>query len=524
MRMFRFFGFLALLATLAACGGRGGGQWNTEYGNATSATPAQLQYGGQFSTSDNSNHKIAVLLPMTGTNATAGKSIQTGIEMAILQRAPENLDVAFFDTAVDANSAIYSALDYGPEIIIGPMFAANARILRDAKPGYLPVLSFTSDATAIGDGVMTMALMPTNSIELIVREMANDGTRNMIAVAPDTQSGYLMAGAALAAAREHGVQLNGIFYYTERDTESIKNAMYAASMNAARTTANTRAREILSDILTTETITAVERSNMSRQLRALSKTDVAGKLPYDAVLFLGGGDDTKSLASFLRYYSVGAREVKFYGTAMWDGSDIANDLTMTGAKFAALPDMNTGFTSVYTMASDAPANRLATFGYDATNMAIGMIYSSVDPAEYLMNPSGYVGMDGLVRIISGGESQRGLRILEIDGNGGTRTVRSAPTNFMTPIYNLRSRDISPTAAIALQSSGISGASAIDIPSRFRTKYRGGTARKSVTTPTQQNVVTVINDDTGPAIENPNYIPAVRESIGRKYIDSVEIYE
>ena len=330
---------MALCGLLAACGGGVGGRWSVEQNDATT-TPASMY--GTFT--DSSSHRMAVLLPTTGDAATTGRAIRTSVEMAVLETGAENLNVSFFDSARGVD-AINEALNSDPDVIVGPLFANDARTLRELKSSGLPVLSFTSDATAVGDGVMTMALMPTNSVEVIIKEMKSDGAHQFIVLAPDTESGHLLAGAARAAAEVYNVPLVGAFFYMEKDTDSIKSATQLAAMNVARTAAHTRAREILSDILTNESVTAIERSSVIRQLDKLSKNDVIGDLPYDAVLFLGTGDDTKSLASFLRYFGVGARDAKMYGTAMWDGADIASDLTLSGAKYAALVDTGEMFVS-----------------------------------------------------------------------------------------------------------------------------------------------------------------------------------
>ena len=115
---------------------------------------------------------------MSGANAAAGREIRNAMELALLQHSLGQLNVDFFDTATDAGAAIDNALATTPDIIVGPLFSSNAQMLRTKKPEYMPAISFTSDATAVGDGVMTMALMPTNSIETIVREIKNDNRQN----------------------------------------------------------------------------------------------------------------------------------------------------------------------------------------------------------------------------------------------------------------------------------------------------------------------------------------------------------
>lgn len=519
----RIFGFLALCGLLAGCAGGPRGRWSVDYNDATTV-PATMQYG---SYSDSGNHRVAVLLPTSGDAAATGRAIRTSVEMATLSTGANNLDVAFFDSARGAD-AINEALASEPEVIIGPLFANDARMVRAAKPYGLPVLSFTSDATAIGDGVMTMALMPTNSVEAIVREMHTDGARRFVVLAPDTESGHLLAGAANGASSVYNMQLVGAFFYTEKDTDSIKSATERASMNAARTAAHKRAREILSDVLTNESLTSVERSSILRQMDRLSKHDVVGDLPYDAVLFLGTGDDTKSLASFMRYFGVGARDAAFYGTAMWDGSDIASDITMTGAKYAALPDTNENFVANYERIAGQKPSRIASFGYDAANLAIGMLYSDKMQNAYLLDPSGYAGVDGAVRLRPTGASERGLRIMELVGDGTVRVVKNAPTDFMTPIYNIDQRHINPIETnIPLQTRGVNPMNHITLPERIRGKYHAKTYGANMTTQSNAqlvDVVTILPEDDRDPIINENYKPVKLSPVKQTLIDSIEVEE
>lgn len=533
MHMNNFLKFLGLIGLLAGCATSGpDGTWSDGYDASTAGKPSAMQYGGAIDMygtleSDDNPHKIAVLLPTSGKNSAIGKTIQTSITTAVLEHNNKNLSVSFFDTASNPTDAINGALAIDPEIIIGPVFADNARTLRDTKPTDIPALSFTSDATAVGNGVMTMALMPTNSVETIVSQMPSDNIKSFIIMASNGTSGELMAGTAMRAAEIYNIPVAGLFYYNTGDATSIKDTAKSASMNTARAAANTRAREILSDILTNEQLTALEFSNLTMQLEKISRTDTLGKLPYNAILFLGNSDDTKKLASFMRYFGVSSRDVKLYGSAMWDGTDIASDITMSGAKYATLPASDGAFSTTYqTVTGDTPS-RLATFGYDATNMAIGMIKSNKSNAAYLLDPSGYIGTDGLIRLKPTGDNERALRIVKLNGDGTTTEIIPAPTSFIKPIYNIEQRHITPANAIELQSDGINPDDYIRIPERLMEKYSSKTYGKNKTsTPVVSpvNTVTVVPSDNSTTITSSEYQPVKLESVTKKYIDEIEIEE
>ena len=529
MNRFLTLTFATLL--LAGCAGTGSKRdWNSEYTNVPTGTPVQMQYGSYYSYgTDDTQHNIAVLLPLSGQTASAGREIRNAMELALLQHSLSQLNVKFYDTGENSASAINAALAENPDIIVGPLFSSDAQMLRTTKPTEMPAISFTSDSNAVGDGVMTLALMPTNSVEMIVHEISYDGVQEFIVIAPDTDSGKIMAGTAKRAAKNDGLSVNGIFLYEEHNNDNLREVALQASMNNARTAANKRARTVLSDILTNEELTKTEKSNLYYQLDKISKTDVLGTLPYSAVLFLGNADDTKKLGSFLRYYNADSKSVNFYGTALLDGTDITSDYTMIGTKYAALPQQNQSFINSYQQTYAATPSRLATFGYDAANIAMGAVYSSRSIPAYLLDPSGYAGMDGIVRLKPNGDSERGLCILQLNGSGTPVVVREAPDNFINPIYSIEQRQISPASDMSLQTRGINPNDFIKIPDRFRSKYKSKTYGTNITEPQEtevQPVVTIISNDNNKdeVIIDKDYKPVKLESINKVMIDSVEINE
>ena len=528
----QIFGLTCLAVLLSSCHGNKGSAWRSEYTDVPITAPTQLQYGtyslGMYGGASDASHNIAVLIPTSGPNAKIGKSIRLGIESAAMQFAPDGLQINFFDTGTgDTGETINRALASNPEIIIGPVFADNARLLRDKKPSSIPALSFTSDVSAIGDGVISMSVMPMNTVESTIKEMVATGGKNFIVIAPNNASGPIMAGAANAIADAYAINNVGIFYYNERDTDSIKSTAMTASMYNARNAANKRAKEILSAIINHENLSASEKYSLARQLENLNRVDTLGDLPYDSILFLGDGNDTKSVASFLRYYGVGARDVKFYGTPLWEDSDIASDLTMTGAVYATLPDIPEDFRNTYSIATGTFPTRMSTIGYESTMLAIGTLYSHDDIRAHLMNPSGYTGVNGLFRLHSDGTNERALRIMRLNGDGTTSVARTEPAAFTVPIYRTGGTYMSAVESMPLDSDGVNPMDYIKIPERFRGKYSSKTYGVNHSSESRSNepifhtsTILPINDTD--SITSEDYQPVPLDNISRTYIDSVEI--
>lgn len=534
MCMNKFLIFLTVL--LAGCGGNR----SLKTSQIATSAPTDIQAAYLYSTSlyggdeGGPSANIAVLLPFSGDAKTVGNDIKTSIETAFLRKTKQNIKISFFDLSNDSFSKreiLSDVLDTNPDIIIGPLFAEDAQMLRDMKPTKTPVISFTSDVNALGDNLITANLIPTQSIETIVQQMQKDGANNMIVLAPNDNSGNQMAAVADRVSSAYNMPIKGLFYYTPGNSESIKDASMRASMYTARNAANTRAREVLSDILTKESLSSQTRQNLRKQLETISRTETLGDLPYDAILFLGSGEDSKTLASFLRYYGVGNRDVAFYGTTLWHGSDIASDFTMSGAKYATLPEISPNFVSLYNMMAGKDPDYLAAFGYDAANLALGMLFSQKSQSAYLYDPSGYIGTTGAFRVQPSGESERALRIMELNGSGNVNVSVAAPSNFITPLYNIRTTNLRNVSERELSTRGVNPGDYIDIPDDLRKKsaYKTKTIGANYTydsLETEQSFapVQIYESEEKETISNPEYETAKPESISRSYIDVIEVEE
>ena len=540
--MNKFLLFVGLSGLLAGCGGGMFGSDSGRYNTAATSAPIDVQDSFIYSTSMYGSEDggpradIAVLLPSNGPAKIHGNEIKTSIETAFLRKPMGNIKVTFFDLSGDIDQRydiITQALDSDPDIIIGPLFAEEAKILRDIKPSKLPVISFTSDTSSLGDGVMTVNLIPTQSIETIVRQIQSDTTKGTIILAPDDKSGQMMASVADMAANLYKIPVHGVFYYQPGQSDSIKDAAQHASLYNMRNAANTRAREVLSDILTKEELSPEIQSDLSDQLEKISRSETLGELPYDSILFLGNGDDSKKLASFLRYYGIGNRDVSFYGTTLWHGSNIASDFTMSGAKYATLPEISNNFVSLYNFMTGRTPDYLAAFGYDAANLALGMLYSQKSGPAYFFDPSGYIGANGAFRIQPTGESERALRIMELNGSGTPNTIKNAPDNFLIPLYNIHANNSTTIPAREIKTRGINPGDYINIPEEFRKKSEYKTKKIGMNydtvpadtaetiAPTAVSVQPASPDDT---VSNPEFQPVKLENVTRQYIDHVEISE
>ena len=174
---------------------------------------------------------------------------------------------------------------------------------------------------------------------------------------------------------------------------------------------------------------------------------------------------------------------------------------------------------------------LAAFGYDAANLALGMLFSQKGQSAFLFDPSGYTGTSGIFRLQPSGESERALRIMELNGTGTAGTLVDAPKNFLNPLYSVNTASLRQVSEKELSTRGINPGDYITIPddlrrkSAYRTKTLGANyvADSTDTEPTYAPVE-IYESETTETVSNPEFESAKSETISRKYIDSVEIEE
>ncbi len=468
---------------------------------------------------------IAVLLP----ESEMGESVKTSIQMALLQRRADDINIRFMDLSGSRETKemqIDAALSARPDLIIGPIFAEDVDLLRSSKPSDTAVLSFTSDASALGNGIMTMSLIPTQSVEAIVRQIANEERKEIMILAPDNASGYIMGNAALDSARVYGLRTAGFYYYTPGDMDSMKRAAENATMFNARGDANTRAQEILADILLKHNVSGADRNLVASQLEDRNKADTIGDVPFDAVLFLGNAPDSKALGSFMRYFDAPARKVKFFGTAMWDNDVMFRDMTMSGASFATLPAISPEFANAYRSVADKEPERISSMGYDAAMLAVRALHAQRSASEFLVDPSGFRGLDGLIRLQPDGMSQRALQIMTLDGSGTSKISEMAANNFINPLYQTSGQNSTRHSEIKI-STGINPMDYLRIPDEFRGKYKSNTYYQNQDTFEQpetksEEIIVLPEDSSEPVLADPDFQPMELDSVSRTLVDEVKV--
>jgi len=343
--------------------------------------PAPLPQDGD------ARHRIALLVPTTGTNARVGNSIANATTMALLDTNASSLRITTYDTADNPGEAARRAVAEGNQLILGPLLGSDVPdILAVARPAGIPLISFSNDVSIASPDVYLMGLSPSQSVSRTVEFARKEGARNYGLLVPEGEYGRQAEFALISALRDIG----GTLVATERYTRNEGAAASAA-----------------------------------RRLRARGG--------FDTVLIADSPRLAIAAAAELR--DEGSLMPRLLGTELWSGeADIPAAGVMQGALFSAVSDARyRNFSDSYRNRFGTAPYRIATLGYDSVLLALrvagdGWQAGTPFPTSQLTARGGFLGLDGAFRFQSDGTAQRALEVREVV-DGQIVVVSPAPDSF-----------------------------------------------------------------------------------------------
>lgn len=347
------------------------------------AQPAPVQPGLP---SDTQRHRVALLVPLSGSNAGVGQSIANATTLALLDTGAQSVRITSYDTGKGIAGAVASAIADGNRLILGPLTAdeANAAAAPARKAG-VPIISFSNDTGVAGNGVFIMGYTPAQSVERVVSYARAKGVSKFAALVPGGVYGERTGNALLATIRQGGGTVVAMQNYDRS----------AGSLSAA-----------------------------------IKKLGPASG--YEAVLIADGGRVAIQAAPLLR--KSGATTARILGTELWNTeSDLSANAALRGAWFASVSDAYyRQLATKYRARFNAAPYRLAAMGYDAVLLTVRIAQDwrpgSAFPVSRLTDKGGFAGIDGAFRFGSDGVAQRALEVQQVDASGFT-VIDAAPRGF-----------------------------------------------------------------------------------------------
>lgn len=335
--------------------------------------------------SDTTHHKIALLVPLSGKTGAVGQSIANAATMAVLDTNANNLRITNYDTAKGAGQAAAEAIAQGNQLILGPLLARNVNAVRQAnRRARLPIIAFSNDSQVASQDVFLLGHIPEQSIARSVRHVVKQGKRRFAVLAPDGD-------------------------YGDRAVRALDNALRADG----------------------GALVAIERFQRGNPSVIGAAARLAAKAPFEAVLIASTSSNAVLAARELRKTRP---QVQIVGTELWSGeSRILRESAMEGAIFSAVSDQRFArFSDSYFSRFGARPYRVSTLGYDAVLLTLRIArdwpLGRPFPKQKLLDPGGFLGLDGPFRFRPSGMIERAMEVRAVR-EGRIAIVDPAPTRF-----------------------------------------------------------------------------------------------
>ncbi|MCR2833874.1 penicillin-binding protein activator [Parerythrobacter lacustris] len=379
-------GFAVIAATLFLAGCKIIPSTPTEPVSGPTPEPTTAPSENALPSGDDTRHRIALLVPMSGENGPVGNAIANAATMAILDTSATNLRITTYDTASGAREAARKAVADGNKLILGPLVAENVpQVLAEARPADVAVITFSNDASLSGADVFVMGQIPAQSVERTVDYARLNGSSNFAAIVPDGEYGKQVEAAFSTAVVNAGGKMVATERY-DRGNTSIVSA--------------------------------------SQRLRQRGG--------FDTVLIADGSRLTAMAANELK--PGGRGSALLLGTELLSGeAGVTRTPSMRGMLFSAISDTRfRRFSDSYKERFGEQPFRIATLGYDgilltlrvARNWTVGRDF----PVNQLREDGGFLGLDGPFRFKRNGVIERAMEVREIR-DGQVVIVSPAPTTF-----------------------------------------------------------------------------------------------
>lgn len=330
-------------------------------------------------------NRVAVLVPLSGENARVGRSILNAANLALLDTGGEKIRITAYDTTPGAAQAANEALAAGEQLFLGPLLSEHVSAVKPiADRADVPVVAFSNDVEVAGDGVYIIGFNPGQAIDRVVAYSRAQGLERFGALVPTGTYGQRSSQAMIEAVERTGGRMVGMQSYS-RNPGGIR--------------------------------AAAERLNAQGE--------------YDAVLVADAASYAAEAAPVLRETSPG---VRILGTELWaPESGLGENPALRGAWYAAPSNtLFDQFRQRYRARYGTAPYRLATLGYDSVLLAMRMAGEWPPgrpfPEAKLLDPVGFIGVDGAFRFTGEGVADRMFEVREVR-EGGEEVLDAAPRAF-----------------------------------------------------------------------------------------------
>jgi branched-chain amino acid transport system substrate-binding protein len=374
--------------------------------------------------------RVGLLVPLSGQSAPVGRALLNAAQMALFDIGDERFVLQSYDTQGTPDGAVVAAdiaLSHGVQLLLGPVFSAEARaVAPQAAAAGVNVIAFSTDPAIAAPNVFVMGFLVQEQVRQIVDYANAKGLKRFAVLAPDSAYGQSVVEALKQFVPARGAQLSQVAFY-QADGKDLNDVVRRlASYDSRKQALEMQKAEL-----------AGKDDEISQlALKRLERLETVGEVDFDTILLPDQGTRLTQAATLLPFFDIDPGRVQLLGTLLWNTAGLGREPVMVGGVFPAPPPETTRqFFTRYRELYGQAAPAIATHGYDAVALAavlartaVPTVGSSVFSAEAITAATGFAGVDGIFRFLPNGLSERGFAVMQVTRDG-TAMVQPAPTSF-----------------------------------------------------------------------------------------------
>jgi outer membrane PBP1 activator LpoA protein len=355
--------------------------------------------------------RIALLLPLSGSNAAAGKALQNGFFGAYFPATAalgDEQQIRLYDVAAagGVTAAYTRAVEEGAEFVVGPLLRNEVGEL--AGIGLLPVpvlsLNFLPDEINAPPGLFQFALAPEDEASAAATRAVADGHRRAVILYPSNDWGRRVASSFANQFEANGGRL-------------LEYRSYQPSSQDFST-------EIESLMALTQSVQRYRR--LRANIGVPLQFDPRRRHDVDSVFLAADANAGRLIKSQLKFHYAG--DLPVYSTSFIYSMDGKSDADLNGIMFAdtpwivSPPPWIADYPQLYAelWPGEKRLGRLHAMGYDAYQLVMALFGTRGNTMEEFLGATGrlYLAADGRVhRRLAWARFERGRPVALTDGRG-----------------------------------------------------------------------------------------------------------
>ena len=280
------------------------------------------------------SEKIGLLLPLTGSRASLGKSLVNSVRV-YMDNVEKKIDFRVYDTRstnIGAQESFKKALKDGINIYIGPIFSDETIAIKDlAENKDVIIYSLSTDQSIVSKNILISGFSVEDEVSCILQKIKSEGNLRLGIIHNNDKYGNLLKKTTTNLIKNFS-ELSLISLEISDSLELDKDLKKFSFFEEGRNLLESEIEKIkLADI------NSVEKES---RIKKLEKLETFGEKPFDSLIIGESGNDLIEILALLAFYDINSSNTLIFGTNIWDGIEKSKEDVIDDTYYATSLKLN----------------------------------------------------------------------------------------------------------------------------------------------------------------------------------------